>query len=134
LLTIVHGLLKRRALRSKINLAMDSRVGFHEATFAHDCPTRRIIDWCRETLSHTERPHGIDHATLAFVFEGPDGEGSREATFSALRPDDFDDGSVVLSEIESTLAAWRPTARAGSKLRAVLFSWGDLTSDLLKAS
>jgi hypothetical protein len=133
----MRGLLKRHALRSKISHALDARVGFYEATFPLDVALDQLNAWCRETLAQTDRPYGVDYVTLAIALEAPAGSRDKSATFRVLRPGDFYEGGAAMPQIESTIAAWLDSGAApprGSKLHAILFSWGDLTRNLLKAS
>jgi hypothetical protein len=138
----MRGLLKRRSLGQKVSRAIDSRVGFYEATFdldSHDeSLDEPVIAWVRQTVAGTGRPYGVDYLTLALALVAADGSRIADATFRVLRPADFYDGGEAYPQITSRLAFWReshcPAASTGPKLHAVLFSWGDLTSNLLQAS
>jgi hypothetical protein len=86
-----------------------------------------VVDWCRQMLGQMRRPYGLDYVTLAVAVLDADGERSESATYDAFRPVDFYDASKVEVQVRETLSSW-PT---GDRLSAVLFSWGDLTRELL---
>ena len=49
----------------------------------------RILDWCRDEISHTRRPYGIDQMALAVACAEPGGVTFASATFGIFRPVDI---------------------------------------------
>jgi hypothetical protein len=78
-------------------------------------------------LGQMRRPYGLDYVTLAVALLDAEGERGASATYDAFRPVDFYDESKVEVQVRETLSSWP----AGDRLSAVLFSWGDLTRELL---
>jgi hypothetical protein len=138
LITLLRGLISRRKLRSEVSRAVGSGVGFYEADFpagpGSEKNADRIIDWCRRTLASVNRPYGVDHMTLAIKLCDATGLEQAVTTLQVLRPRDFYDGEAA-ADIATQLAEWEIayTVPEG-RLHAVLFSWGDLTDELLPAS
>ncbi len=98
----------------------------------------QLVGWCREVLGGTRRPYGLDYVTLA-VGLLREGEGQvASVNYGVLRPSDFYNQSFVEERVRETLCAWaRAHATVGGNavsLSVVLFSWGDLTRELLLAA
>jgi hypothetical protein len=89
---------------------------------AHD-----VVDWCRQRLGQMRRPYGLDYVTLAVALLAEDGERQESVTYDAWRPVEFYDESKVEVQVRETLRSWP----AADRLSAVLFSWGDLTRELM---
>jgi hypothetical protein len=94
-----------------------------------------ILDWCRETMGQMRRPYGLDYVTFAIAILGPQNEEIARASFGVLRPSDFYDDGPAPMRLEAALDAWRSGACFGpaTSLSAVMFSWGDITRELLLA-
>lgn len=86
-----------------------------------------LLAWCRQTMSATRRPYGIDSFDLALaVDEGS--ERPRSTRFNRIRP--------IELYLEGTLDARLSEWLGGCGLRpvhvaAALFSWGDLADAAL---
>lgn len=134
-------LLERRSLRDAVRCALESGVGLHHATWRAEDATgeelaRELIAWCREALGRMHRPYGVDSVSLALAVLGADRRPLASTHYALLRPADFYGNGPVEAETRATLCRWaedRALGQAGARLSAVLFSWGDLTRELLLA-
>ena len=135
---------QRQSLRANVRRALECGVGLYHATWhieretdAHGCDELvvELIDWSRDVLSRMQRPYGLDYVTLALAVLSDEGGQLASANYDVLRPQDFYDHGSAEAQIRETLGDWARTqviARGGSvRLSAVLFSWGDLTRELL---
>lgn len=142
----INRLFQRQSLRTDIRRALDSGVGVYRTTWQLHSLNRtgtdetlsgNVIGWCRNALSQTRRPYGLDYVTLALASVDVDGTRIASASFPSLRPRDFYGRGRAESEIKEILHGWAQShalpTRPGGCLSAVLFSWGDLTRDLLLA-
>jgi hypothetical protein len=88
-----------------------------------------LLAWCRQTMSGTRRPYGIDSFDLALaVDEGS--EQPRSTRFTRVRPLEL----YVEGALDARLAEWM--AGCGKRpvhVAAALFSWGDLADATLPA-
>lgn len=140
-------LLQRRSLRGSVRRALESGVGLYHTTWHIKAGTEdeetpeklaaELVAWCRDALSRMHRPYGLDHVTLAVAALG---EGDRQVastSYRILRPAAFYGSGPVEAQTRATLQRWaedRVFARdGGGRLSVVLFSWGDLTRELLLA-
>ena len=142
----ISRLVERRSLQADVRRALMSGVGLYhttwpiqniEAAAASEELTAQLVGWCREVLGETRRPYGLDYVTLAVALLR-EGEGQvASVNYGVLRPSDFYNQSFVEERVRETLCSWsRAHAIAGGNagsLSAVLFSWGDLTRELLLA-
>ncbi|MEX1255007.1 MAG: hypothetical protein WEE64_11780 [Dehalococcoidia bacterium] len=124
-------LLKRRSFRADVRRALEGGIGLYHTTWRIDRSAvdlaDEVVDWCRQMLAQMRRPYGLDYVTLAVALLDAEGERGASATYDAFRPVDFYDASKVEVQVRETLRSWPP----GDRLSAVLFSWGDLTRELL---
>jgi hypothetical protein len=124
-------LLKRRSFRADVRRALEGGIGLYHTTWRIDGSAAdladEVVDWCRQMLGQMRRPYGLDYVTLAVALLDADGERTASITCDAFRPVDFYDESKVAVQLRETLRSW-PIAE---RLSAVLFSWGDLTRELL---
>ena len=142
----ISRLVERRSLQADVRRALTSGVGLYHttwpfqnsaATTASEELTAQLVGWCREVLGGTRRPYGLDYVTLAVALLR-EGEGQvASVNYGVLRPSDFYNLSFVEERVRETLCSWaRAHAIAGGNadsLSVVLFSWGDLTRELLLA-
>ena len=143
----ISRLVERRSLQADVRQALMSGVGLYHTTWpfensaaaeASEELTAQLVGWCREVLGETRRPYGLDYVTLA-VGLLREGEGQvASVNFGVLRPSDFYNQSFVEEQVRETLCSWSrfPTiaGESAGSLSVVLFSWGDLTRELLLAS
>ncbi len=94
-----------------------------------------VLDWCRETMGQMRRPYGLDYVTLALAIVGPDSEELVRSSLGVLRPSDFYNDGPASLRLEALIDQWRALGhfRSSRCLSAVMFSWGDLTRELLLA-
>ncbi len=145
-LPLVCRALQRQSLRASIRRALESGVGLYHRTWRlHDGVagqpgdhlTAEVIAWSREVLSQMHRPYGLDYVTLALAVLGDEDHEVASTNFGVLRPEDFYHQGPAETQVAATLRDWthgqvmplNPRVR----LSAVLFSWGDLTKELLLA-
>ena len=143
----ISRLLQHRSLQAEVRRALESGVGVYHATWriesgtkaeASEDLTAKLVDWCRDVLSRMHRPYGLDYVTLTLALLSQ-GEGQvANVNYGVLQPGDFYSPGSVEVRIQETLRRWaddQVSADSGSgTLSAVLFSWGDLTRELLLAS
>lgn len=136
--------LQRRSLRGNVRRALESGVGLYNASWDIEATmtastsselAEELTAWCRDTLGQIRRPYGLDYVTLALAVLG-EGQGQLAGSdYGVLRPQDFYGHGPAETQIQTTLSHWADTeifARSrGGRLSAVLFSWGDLTRELL---
>ena len=134
-------LLERRTLRDAVQRALTSGIGLYRTTWnlggGADDLAAEVLAWCREALSRMHRPYGVDSVSFAFSMVGSGGRQLASGRLAILRPGDFYGAGVVEVEIRGILerrARGRLLAQEGVRLSVVLFSWGDLTRELLLAA
>jgi hypothetical protein len=124
-------LLKRRSFRADVRRALEGGIGLYHTTWRVDRNAGElageVVDWCRQMLGQMRRPYGLDYVTLAIALLDAEGERTASITYDAFRPVDFYDDRNVEAQVHETLRSWP----AAERLSAVLFSWGDLTRELL---
>ena len=91
------------------------------------------LGWCRQAMARMRRPYGLDYVTLALALLDKDNQEIARMSFGVLRPGDFYNEGVAITRIEEAVSAWRAAGRfqPASCLSAVMFSWGDMTRELL---
>jgi hypothetical protein len=91
------------------------------------------LEWCRRTTARMRRPYGLDYVTLALALLDKDNQEIARMSFGVLRPSDFYNEGVAVARIEEVVGVWRAGGhfQPASYLSAVMFSWGDMTRDLL---
>jgi len=137
--------LRRGAMDSKVREAIEAGIGLYHSHWglesddngglAPEKAGQAILDWCRETMGQMRRPYGLDYVTFAIAILGPQNEEIARASFGVLRPGDFYDDGPAPMRLETVLDGWRSEAyfRPATSLSAVIFSWGDITRELLLA-
>ncbi len=136
----ISRILQRRSLRRAVRHALDSGVGLYHTSWpvtpgASDAIAGDLIVWCRERLSAMHRPYGVDSVSLSLAAIGDNRQRVASANFSVVRPTCFYSGEIE-SEARATLARWAGEGafeNEHARLSVVLFSWGDLTQELVLA-
>jgi hypothetical protein len=93
-----------------------------------------IVSWCREQMSGTRKPYGVDQLTLAVACAVPAGTPIASATFGVFRPIDFHGEDGIASRVVAFVDGLAEQTDAPSsplRLAAVLFSWGDVARDTI---
>lgn len=92
-----------------------------------------IAEWCRERMSASRRPYGIDQMALAVACAEPGGSPIASTTFGVFRPVEFyTTGGVAerLGEYLHSLPLTDLNERSGAiRFAAALFSWGDVARE-----
>ncbi|MCK9487347.1 MAG: hypothetical protein M0R73_11725 [Dehalococcoidia bacterium] len=96
-----------------------------------------ILEWCRERMSASRRPYGIDQMALAVACARPGGEPLSSVTFGVFRPVEFYTADGIAARVQDYLHGL-PLAdlnqREGPiRFAAALFSWGDVARDTVFA-
>jgi len=130
---------------SKVREAIEAGIGLYhshwglgnegDAGLPPEKAGQAILNWCRETMGQMRRPYGLDYVTFAIAILGPQNEEIARASFGVLRPSDFYNDGPAPMRLEEMIDQWRSQAcfREASSLSAVIFSWGDITRELLLA-
>ncbi|MCA9846828.1 MAG: hypothetical protein KC461_01810 [Dehalococcoidia bacterium] len=92
-----------------------------------------ITEWCRDRMSASRRPYGIDQMALAIACAEPGGSPISSTTFGVFRPVEFYTADGIadrLAEYLHGLALADLNDRGGPiRFAAALFSWGDVARD-----
>ena len=137
--------LRRDSIRSKVRQAISAGVGVYNGSW--DLSDRRseqdgllsdeVLAWCHGSLARMRKPYGLDYVTLVLAIVGPENQEVATLGFGVLRSQDFYGEDDVRARLQEVLGHWSSegilTAPQAVKLSAVLFSWGDLTRELLLA-
>ena len=133
----------RRKVRARrvgraIEESIKSGVGLHHhqwhATSPFDAAqlddmAAQIVEWCKDTIAQTKRPHGIDHMAVAVACAHPGDQPIASATFGVFRPLDFHRAGGVGDSVPDFVTAVdssRVDAERPLRFAAALFSWGDV--------
>lgn len=133
-------------MRSQVRDAINAGVGVYNRSweladpvpedFAAEALAVEILGWCRETAANMRRPYGLDYMTMAISIIGPEDGEVATANFGVLRPQDFYGGAAE-REVSEIVVRWDSEGLLRSpqsrELAVVVFSWGDLTRELLVA-
>jgi len=92
-----------------------------------------IAEWCRERMSASRRPYGIDQMALAIACAEPGGSPIASTTFGVFRPVEFYTADGVAERL-ATYMHGLPLSdlneREGPiRFAAALFSWGDVARE-----
>jgi hypothetical protein len=135
----------RGNMDSKVREALESGVGLYhghwrlrskeEAGLLPEEVSLAILDWCRAAMGQMRRPYGLDYVTFALAVLGPEDEEIARASFGVLRPSDFYSDGPAPQRLNQVITEWRSGTdfRSARSLSAVMFSWGDITRELLLA-
>lgn len=92
-----------------------------------------MVEWCRERISRSRRPYGIDQMALAVACAEPGGQPLASTTFGVFRPIEFYEEGGIADRIGHFLRSVRldEVNRRGGAIRfaAALFSWGDVARE-----
>jgi hypothetical protein len=137
--------LRRDSIRSKVRQAISAGVGVYNGSWdlsdrrseEDDLLSDQVLAWCHESLARMRTPYGLDYVTLVLAIVGPENREVATLGFGVLRPQDFYGDGDVSIRLRDVLDRWSSegilTSPQALKLSAVLFSWGDLTRELLLA-
>ncbi len=139
-------LFQRTSLRAGVRRALESGVGVYHTSWQLDAAldhhgaddlAAELLAWTRQALSEMHRPYGLDHVTLAIAVLSSQAGEVASVSFGVLRPEDFYGDRPAEGEILATFSRWADdrilAQNQSDRLSAVLFSWGDLTRELLLA-
>jgi hypothetical protein len=137
----VSRLLQRHALHQAVSAALSSGVGLYRMSWPTGTTreadlAEAVIGWCRRALSAMHRPYGVDSVSLALVAHDGAQRPYASAQFSVLHPMDFYAMGEAETQARRALESWHEAgflSDPGARLSAVLFSWGDLTQQLVLA-
>jgi hypothetical protein len=137
--------LRQASVRSKVREAIDAGVGVYDRSWdlpdsiegREEALSDRILEWCRESLARMRKPYGLDYVTLVLAVVGAENREIATLGFGVLRPQDFYGDADASARLQEVIGRWWREGILVSpqalKLSAVLFSWGDLTRELLLA-
>ena len=133
--------LRKDSMESKVRDAVEAGVGLYNNcwalgdAFLVDNIYSVVLEWCREQMGQMRRPYGLDYVTLALALLGEEKEESARFSFGILRPSDFYEDGLVPGRLATLVDEWRSEGHLDSSrwLSAIMFSWGDLTRELLLA-
>jgi hypothetical protein len=134
---------KQGSAESKVRDAVESGVGVYHTCWElggepatalkPDELDSMILEWCRATIAQMRRPYGLDYVTLALGMIDWESEENVRFSFGVLRPSDFYADGPVPARLIELMREWQAQGHFDSSrwLSAVMFSWGDLTRELL---
>ena len=96
--------------------------------------TEQMLAWCRDRISETRRPYGIDQMALAVACAEPGGRPLASATFVVFRPVEFYEEDGVAERVTLFMKSLRIEyldRRHSVRVAATLFSWGDVARDTI---
>lgn len=136
---------RQRSAESKVREAVEAGVGVYhmcwdlggepETALQPDELDSIVLEWCHATMTEMRRPYGLDYVTLALGLVGCESEETARFSFGVLRPSDFYADGPVPERLALLMQEWRAKGYFDSSqwLSTVMFSWGDLTRELLLA-
>jgi hypothetical protein len=137
--------LRRDSIRAKVRQAISAGVGVYNGSWnlsdrtpeQGELLSDQVLAWCHGSLARMRKPYGLDYVTLVLAVVGPENQEVATLGFGVLRPQDFYGEGDVRARLKEVLGRWDDedvlAAPQSLKLSAVLFSWGDLTRELLLA-
>jgi hypothetical protein len=137
--------LRQGSAESKVRDAVEAGVGVYHMSWElggePDTAVRPdeldsvVLEWCRATMTQMRRPYGLDYVTMALSLTGWESDEMVRHSFGVLRPVDFYAEGPVPTKLAELMEEWRAAGYLQSSrwLSAVMFSWGDLTRELLLA-
>lgn len=102
-----------------------------ESTPDHGHLVESVVEWCRQTMSSTRRPYGVDHFDLVLSLRA--GEEVRNLSFSRLRTLQLYDDSLYSQVMQTLARELRETGSQAVHIAAGLFSWGDALYSALRS-
>ncbi len=138
--------LRQGLAESKVREAVEAGIGIYHMSWQlggepatalrPDEMDSLVLEWCRTTMTQMRRPYGLDYVTMALSLMGRENEETARHSFGVLRPVDFYAEGPVASKLTELMRDWSEAGHFESSrwLSAVMFSWGDVTRELLLAS
>jgi hypothetical protein len=135
--------LRQQSMDSRVREALEAGIGLYhnrwelpeedEGGLRPEDASGVALEWCRQTMARMRRPYGLDYVTLALALLDRDNQEIARMSFGVLRPSDFYNEGAVVERIEEVVGVWRAEGhfQPASCLSAVMFSWGDITRELL---
>lgn len=132
-------------VRARVEAALQRGTGLHRGEWLREAlpldpaALKDVADdisaWCREQMSASRRPYGIDQMALAVACAEPGGAPLASKTFGVFRPVEFyREGGVAehLAEFIGAVDLERVNASPrGVRFAAALFSWGEVARDAI---
>lgn len=108
-------------------------LGGDVATALGDDVNSMVVEWARGTMAEMRRPYGLDYVTLALALMSSENQETVRYSFGVLRPTDFYEDGPVPSRLRQLMQEWQAEGwlEHSRWLSVVMFSWGDLTRELL---
>jgi hypothetical protein len=137
--------LRQGSTESKVRDAVEAGVGVYQMSWElggepatavrPDELDAVVLEWCQARMTQMRRPYGLDYVTLAISLAGWEGDEAARHSFGVLRPIDFYPEGTVPSALAQLMEEWQAGGYFESSrwLSVVMFSWGDLTRELLLA-
>lgn len=137
--------LRQGSAESKVRDAVEAGVGvYHSCWELGDEPATAlrpdeldstVLEWCRSTMAQMRRPYGLDYVTLALALVGSENQEMVRFSFGVLKPADFYVDGPVPTTLAQLVDEWQAEGRFDCSrwLSVVMFSWGNLTRELLLA-
>lgn len=144
-LSSFFGRFRQHSAESKVREAVEAGVGVYhmcwqlgeepETALQPDDLDSMVLEWCRATMAQMRRPYGLDYVTLALALVGVESEETTRYSFGVLRPSDFYADGSVPNRLQGLMREWLAEGYFESSrwLSTVMFSWGNLTRELLLA-
>lgn len=137
--------LRQRSMDARVREALEAGIGLYHQHWELGGEGKNglrpedagaaALEWCRRTMARMRRPYGLDYVTFALALLDEDNREIVRTGFGVLRPSDFYNEGAAIARIDETMAAWRAAGhfQPAASLSAVMFSWGDMTRELLLA-
>jgi len=137
---------KQNSMESKVREAVESGIGVYnyhwelggdpQTALEPEEIDSLLLDWCRETMGDMRRPYGLDYVTMAVALLDEENRELARYNFGVLRPSDLYADGFVPGRLAEVTRRWQAEDKLESSrwLSIVMFSWGDITRDVLLAS
>ncbi len=134
---------RQNAAESKVREAVEAGVGVYHTCWqlGGDLATALkpedldsvVLEWARSTMAEMRRPYGLDYVTMALAIMASENQETVRYSFGVLRPNDFYEDGPVPEELSRLMREWQAEGwfEHSRWLSVVMFSWGDLTRELL---
>jgi len=134
---------RQNAAESKVREAVEAGVGVYHTCWelggdgatalGPDDLDSMVVEWARGTMAEMRRPYGLDYVTLALALMTLENEETVRYSFGVLRPSDFCEDGQVPVQLKQLMHEWQAEGwfEQAHWLSVVMFSWGDLTRELL---
>ncbi|MDI6858739.1 MAG: hypothetical protein QME71_10550 [Dehalococcoidia bacterium] len=137
--------LRQQSMDSRVREALEAGIGLYhnhwdlkgqeQGGLRPEEAGRTALEWCRHTMARMRRPYGLDYVTFALALLDENNQELARMSFGVLRPADFYNEGAAVQRIDQAVRAWLTAGHfeRASDLSAVIFSWGDITRELLLA-